>query len=259
MEAIVSQSQALLVNEVQSGESRPGLAARLTEAAARLGGAARGMYESFHQNVDRYKAIGQTALALSGLAAGGEALNMALNADPAMAGAGNVPTRTAEPFGIADSPLTATTSATATTSSLKQECATDIFKQPEVQPDTGMYHAGKTRQSFAVDLGFGAVRAACAGYFERFAAFLPQLVRHGRTITESPGWISFFSRGEDGNAPGNAGFTYTRSLTDPNYKKWRPGDKVQFKLRLQEFSLAAKKVVAKTITTHRMKVVNRSP
>lgn len=259
MEAIVSQHQSLPVNEVQSGETQPGLAARFTEAAARLGNTARGMYESFHQNVDRYKAIGQATLALSGLTAGGEAINMALNADPAMAGVGNVPTQPAEPFELTDSPLTATASADATASSLKEDCATDILKQPEIEPDTGLYHAGKTRQSFAVHLGFGAVREACAGYFERFASFLPQLVRHGRTITESPGWIRLFSRGEDGNAPGNAGLTYTRSLTDPNYKKWRPGDKVQFKLRLQEFSFAAKKFVAKTITTHRTKVVNRSP
>jgi hypothetical protein len=84
-------------------------------------------------------------------------------------------------------------------------------------------------------------------------------VRHGRTINESPGWMPFFARGEDGNAPGNAGFTYTRSLTDPKYKYWRPGDKVRFKLRLRELSLATKKIVGTSTTTHRMRVITRTP
>lgn len=265
METIADQPQAPFATEMQPAETRIaetriGLTARFSEMAARIGNTARGMCESFRHNVDRYKAIGQATLALSGLTAGAEAVNAAFNADPAMAGASDVPTRTAEPFEVADRPLLAAVSTAATASSLKQDCATDIFKLPQVLPSSGMYHAGKKRQSFDVELGFGSVDSACDGYFERLPYFRPQLVRHGHAINESPRWIPLFTPGYDPNVAGNFGFTYTRSLTDPKYKYWRPGDKVRFKLSIREFSLAAKKVVGRSATTtHRIPVVNRTP
>lgn len=158
---------------------------------------------------------------------------------------------------VAGGALTWVSSASA--GGLKDTCATDIFKQPTVVPGTGLYHAGKKRQSFDIQLGFDAVDPTCNGHFERLPYFKPELIRHGHTINESPRWIPLFTPGFNPNVAGNFGLTYSRSLTDPKYKYWRPGDKVQFELSLREFNVAAKKVVGNTVTTYRIPVVTRTP
>ncbi|MGH7484472.1 MAG: hypothetical protein ACREMY_02565, partial [bacterium] len=109
---------------------------------------------------------------------------------------------------------------------LEQKCAEDILKQPTVNPPngvpgTGVYDAGTKRQRFDVGMNFGAVDPACEGHFKRLPYFLPQLVRHGHKIKESPYWQQLFTPGYDPNVGGNFGFSYLTSLTAPKYDYWR--------------------------------------
>jgi hypothetical protein len=146
----------------------------------------------------------------------------------------------------------------ASAGSLQEDCAEDILKTPTILPPTGVYHAGKKRQSFDISLELGSVDPACDDHFERLAYFKPQLVRHGHKINMSPGFVPLFHPGEDGNAPGNVGFSYVRSLADPAYKYWRRGDKAQFKLGLRELNVETGKIVGRSLTTHRMKIATRT-
>lgn len=210
---------------------------------ARIGRVARVCYESaadrydaLRQNTHKYMAIGESVLALSGgLAGTAEAADMAFNATP-VAAEGNVPALTA----------------TAAQSGLKDQCASDIFKKGQTQViDSEMGHPGQKNQDILIRLGFGKVRDACKGFFMRLAAVKPQIIRHGKTINESPVFADLLSG--DTNQPTVRGEDYVNSSQDPKLF-YHKGDKVRFKLRLQEYSVKAKKIVKTVITNHPVKV-----
>jgi hypothetical protein len=127
-----------------------------------------------------------------------------------------------------------------------------------------MFNAGKksTRstenQEISVKIDFEAVDPACDGHFKRLPYFRPQLVRHGRTINESPFWLQLFTPGYDPNTAGAPGFGYLQPLVSPKYEYWKPGDKVRFRLRLRALSLAPRKIVATRLTTYPITVVTRN-
>jgi hypothetical protein len=151
-------------------------------------------------------------------------------------------------------------SASAAYGNLKETCAEDILKQPTVNspngvPGTGLYDAGTKDQRFDVGMNFETVDPSCKGHFKRLPYFMPQLVRHGRKINESPYWLQLFTPGYDPNVGGNFGSSYFTSLTAPKYEYWRRGDKARFRLRITDLNLATKKVVAKSVTTHAMQIV----
>lgn len=134
---------------------------------------------------------------------------------------------------------------------LKERCAADIFKQPQIL-NSEMRLAGKKAQSIFIKLGFAAVDPTCDGHFLRMASVLPQLVRHGQVINENPSWMPILTR-KNGNEKTKDSLLDFNSANQPQ-RYWRPGDKAQFRLRIQELNLAGNKIVKASIKTFPIKV-----
>lgn len=163
----------------------------------------------------------------------------------------NIPAKTARPFEIAAKAVPWAVEvhpyedpAIASTSNLKQACAKDIFKQPQIL-DNVMNAPGKRGQSIYINLGFGAVNSACDGHFVRQALIMPQLVRHGHAIGVPPVWSPLFTRGINGNDSTLPDGVGNLDFISEHYPQgyWRAGDKARFLLRIQERNAVTKKVV----------------
>lgn len=234
----------------------PGLAARI---GSTIGDAIRNGYESLHNGYETARHNPRTYLAIGATAfAGTQAAELALNTEPAD-GEG-VPALSAEPFdadsalvpwAVEQHPYMGPGSASASASSLKQQCATDIFKQPQIIHNE-MTNPGERYQSFFIQLGFGPVNAACNGRFKRLAYVKPQLKRHGHIINEYPIWSEFLTEG-DTNEASHPGTMFMNSGSVPELY-YRKGDKPRFQLRLQEYSLPAHKIVKTTIRPYLVRI-----
>jgi len=246
MEASVSQLPSVMEGQPWAEPEQvagPGVFARIGNVARRCYESTvesvRDGYSSLRQNADRYVAIGESVLAMSGGLAGAvEGADMALGATPAGANE-NVPALTS----------------TAQAGNLQQQCATDIMKRPKVL-HSDMDKPGKEYQDIFIQLNFGKVRDACKRFFKRLAAVRPQIIRHGKLINLDPTWDDVLKQGDTNAADPphrGPGIEWFNSHHNPKFY-YQKGDKVQFKLRLQELGLKAKKVVKTVIDTVPVKV-----
>lgn len=136
---------------------------------------------------------------------------------------------------------------------LQQYCGSQMLaKKTYKVKEADMGKPGQKFQDVYIRMHFNPVDPACNGNFYRGASVRSFIDRHGKTINENPDWAPLLM-GKNTNGASDPINDTLNSSQDPNLE-YRKGDKVFFKLRLQEFSQATNKAVKTVIEKFRVKV-----
>lgn len=126
------------------------------------------------------------------------------------------------------------------TGRLERKCAAKILEGPTIEASF-MQNAGKRNQAIFLKLGFGEVPKKCDRRFRRAASAMPRLIKGHKPINmDGPFhgnkfWDQVYAppASAKSNRAGEGGLINLNS-SHLKIRTWRPGNKVDFRLRLQE-------------------------